>query len=278
MPAIMPIERITIFCFAASYAVALSLELLQLARPRGFQRLLCTGFASAGLLAHTLYLLVQHPSLVSQRGSLLFLAWILAVFYLYGSIHYRRLAWGVFVLPVVLGLTILAHALDPGSSAPAGGADLFALHGEALWRTVHVVLFVLAAVGVCIAFIASIMYLVQARRLKAKSLPGQGLRLFSLERLESMNRRAINIAFPLLSAGLLIGLALMVQARDRIEGWADPRILSTLLLWLVFAVLLYLRYGIHLHGRRVALLTIVAFALLLVTLVTHHSVTPGGGP
>jgi len=43
-------------------------------------------------------------------------------------------------------------------------------------------------------------------------------------------------------------------------------------------VMLYLRYGVHLHGRRVALLTIVAFALLLLTLVTQHSLTPGGRP
>ncbi|HLN26612.1 MAG TPA: cytochrome c biogenesis protein CcsA [Gemmataceae bacterium] len=274
----MTIDRITIFCFAASYTLALCLELLQLLRPRAFQRLLCSICGIAGLLAHTLFLLVQHPALVSRQGSLLFLAWILAVFYLYGSIHYRRSAWGAFVLPVVLGLTILAHAFDQPSSSSADSQSIFALHGEGFWRMLHVILFVLASVGVCIAFIASLMYLVQARRLRSKAIPGQGLRLFSLERLEAMNRRAINAAFPLLSAGLLIGIALMLEDRDRLEGWTDPRILSTLVLWLVFAVMLYLRYGVHLHGRRVALLTIVAFALLLLTLVTQHSLTPGGRP
>ena len=48
--------------------------------------------------------------------------------------------------------------------------------------------------------------------------------------------------------------------------------------WLVFAIVLYLRYGFHLRGRRVALLTIMAFALLLLTLVTQHTFTVGGGP
>ena len=48
-------------------------------------------------------------------------------------------------------------------------------------------------------------------------------------------------------------------------------------LWLVFAVLLFLRYGRHLRGRQAALLTIVAFTLLLVTLTLPHFV-PGGGP
>src|SRR5436305_5054152 len=108
----MPLERITIFCFAASYAVALALELLGLLRPRPVLRLLGTAFSAAGLLAHTLYLLVQRPPLASQFGTLLFLTWILAVFYLYGSIHHRHRAWGIFVLPLVCGLVILAGLFE----------------------------------------------------------------------------------------------------------------------------------------------------------------------
>ncbi len=273
----MSIEGITVFCFGASYAVALGLEVLQLLKPRAFQRLLITIFGLAGLLAHTSYLTVQQPSLSSQFGSLLFLAWILAVFYVYGSVHHRRVAWGIFVLPLVLGLIILAEIYKPGASSP-GLESLVPFDSESFWRVAHVALFILAAVGICVAFVASVMYLLQARRLKAKAVPGQGLRLLSLERLEEMNRRAINLAFPLLTIGLLVGLARLGQQADRLQGWTDPRILSTFLLWLVFVIVLYLRYGFHLRGRSVALLTIMAFALLLVTLVTSHTFTPGGGP
>src|SRR5262249_5665893 len=151
----MSIDRITLFCFGASYGVALALELIQLLWPRPVQRLLTALFAGAGLLAHTLFLAVQHPPLRDPYGSLLFLGWILAVFYLYGSIHHRRFAWGVFVLPVVLGLVILAalsgRPVD-GNSAPW---NLFPQDGEAFWRILHVALFLLAAVGVCVAFVAS---------------------------------------------------------------------------------------------------------------------------
>jgi ABC-type uncharacterized transport system permease subunit len=55
-------------------------------------------------------------------------------------------------------------------------------------------------------------------------------------------------------------------------------VLGAGVLWLVFAILLYLRYGAHLRGRRVALLTIVAFVLLLFTLVASHTGVQGGGP
>ena len=46
----------------------------------------------------------------------------------------------------------------------------------------------------------------------------------------------------------------------------------------MFAILLYLRSGYHVRGRRLALLTILAFALLLFTLVTGHTGVQGGGP
>jgi ABC-type uncharacterized transport system permease subunit len=70
----------------------------------------------------------------------------------------------------------------------------------------------------------------------------------------------------------------MWYAGSRLREWSDPRILTTVILWLVFAIVLYLRYGYHLRGRHVALLTIMAFALLLLTLVTQHSFAPGGTP
>src|SRR5208282_63675 len=90
-----------------SYGVALALELLHLLLARRVLRVLSLVFGGAGLLAHTLFIGVQPLSLGDPRGSLLFLAWILSVFYVYGSIHHKRLAWGLFVLPVVLGLIIL---------------------------------------------------------------------------------------------------------------------------------------------------------------------------
>jgi ABC-type transport system involved in cytochrome c biogenesis permease subunit len=274
------IEGITLFCIGASYAVALAMELAQLFWPRPVQRLLGTSFGIAGLLAHTLllartFLLGATPmSLASQSGSMLFLAWILAVFYLYGSIHHRRLAWGVFILPLVLGLVVLAGAFGPISQP--GNASLNVEEEGVLgpwaldWGLIHGTLLLLAAVGVCVGFVASIMYLVQARRLKSKALPGHGIRLLSLERLEEMNRRGVILAFPLLTAGLLVGIALRVQQGNGLAEWGHLKILSTGVLWLVFAILLYLRYGIHVRGKRVALLTIVAFGLLLFTLASTH--------
>src|SRR5262245_43171866 len=75
----MFLERVTVFCFAASYGVAFLTELLQLLRPRPVLRLVGLGFGGAGLLAHTIFLAMHHPELASSYGSLLFLAWIVSL-------------------------------------------------------------------------------------------------------------------------------------------------------------------------------------------------------
>src|SRR5947208_6679636 len=182
-------ERVTLFCFAASYAVALGLELWHLYRRRPVHRLLANLFGGAGLLAQTIYLAVQRPPLALQSGLLLVLAWILALFYLSESLHHGRQSWGVFVLPVLLALVLLAAVLGPSADVDAPHlAGQFLKEETQMLGAAHAVLVILAAVGVCVGFVASIMYLVQAHRLRAKSLPNHGLSLPSLERLETMNR------------------------------------------------------------------------------------------
>lgn len=269
------IERITVFCFAASYAVALGLEFWHYLRPRPIERLLSLAFGAAGLVAHTAFIVVQPLPLANPFGSLLFLAWILGVFYLYGSMHHGRLAWGLFVLPLVLGLVLLANQF----SLPQESESLWrSFQGERIWGMAHGLLVLMAAVGVCVGFLSSVMYLVQSHRLRAKAPPDQGMRLLSLERIEAMNRRAILWAFPLLTAGLMVGVALQLERGSFLEGWDSAKILGGVGLWVVFAILLYLRYGVHVRGRQLALLTFFAFGLLIVALAAPvHPFVRGGG-
>lgn len=266
MPALL--SRVTVFCFAASYAVALALELWHLMRPRPILRYLALGLGAAGLLAHALFVLFQPLPLANANGSLLFLALILAIFYFYGALHHRNLAWGIFVLPLVLALVILAELFRPTGSE--GNAPLFGFRVEHFWGMIHGWLVLLAAVGVCVGFLASVMYFFQLQRLRAKTSPTHGVRLWSLERIEAMNKRAILWAFPLLTAGLIVGIALQVHRNVNWEGFSSPKVLSTLGLWVVFAILLYLRYAVHARGRQLALWTMVAFALLVIALVFAH--------
>ena len=134
---------ISLVCFATSYTAALGLEVWRQFRPRRILYLLGLLFGAAGLATQSVYLAFQRPV-----GWMLILAWVLAIFYLYGALHYRRLAWGVFVLPVILGLLGLSLLFGPEAdqlSLPA--ANRF-------WGWVHAGLLLLAAVGVCVGFCA----------------------------------------------------------------------------------------------------------------------------
>ena len=256
-------DAVRLTCFASCYVLALGLELWHQYRPRPVLRLSALAFGTLGLILQTVFLAVQRPALAGQFGWMLFLSWILTIFYLYGTIHHARIAWGVFVLPLVIGLVGLAWAFQPATAAAKGSDD-------SIWGPVHGILLLMATVGMCVGFLASLMYLVQAHRLRAKTLPGHGMKLLSLERLEVMHRRAVNLAFPLLTAGLLIGAVMLFRDFDRLEGWRDPRVLSAAGLWLVFAVMIVLRYSYHLRGRPVAFLTIATFVLMIACVALPH--------
>lgn len=270
---VSPLQGITHACFGLSYLLALGLEVARLVWPaRGWRAAaLAAGFA--GWIAHFLFLIYHQPSPATPYGSLLLLAWVLALFYLYGTVHYAKQAWAVFVLPVVIGLVGLSLAVGSGDAAPV---DVPAwLSGERFWGAVHGLLLLFASVGVSVGFFASVMYLVQARRVRNKVNPARVVPLLSLERLETMNRRAVNAAFPLLTAGLLVGTLLLTTDHGTAENWLSLKVLSTVGLWVVFLVLVYLRYATNVPGRRLAGLSIVAFGLLLVALVASHPFVAG---
>jgi ABC-type transport system involved in cytochrome c biogenesis permease subunit len=150
------------------------------------------------------------------------------------------------------------------------------MSGERFWGVVHGILILFASIGVSVSFLASAMYLVQARRLRNKVNPARVVPLLSLERLEAMNRRALNLAFPLLTAGLLVG-ALLLNNDSFAEDWLSIKFMTTAGLWVVFLVLLYLRYAAHVPPRRLAWLSIAAFGLLVVALAAAHPFVQGGG-
>src|SRR5262245_56927464 len=154
---VSPLQGVTHACFGLSYLVAFLLELARLVWPqagRGW-RIAALVFGAAGVLAHTFYILLHQPSPATPGGSLLLLAWVLALFYLYGTVHHARQAWAVFVLPVVIGLVALSLALvtSAGNTPPLDVPSW--LSGERFWGAVHGTLILLASVGVSVGFLAS---------------------------------------------------------------------------------------------------------------------------
>ncbi len=270
-------ERLTILCFAGTYGLALASDLTRLVvRNRG-RWSLTLALTALGWAVHTAFL----GNLARERHalpvttvyeSLLVLAWLLAAIDLYLVVRSPKpVAVGVFILPLVLTLATAAGLSGEGVSWGGwGGWPMF-------WGMVHGLLLLAGVVSACVAFLAGLMYLAQANRLKRKRPGGYGLALPSLEQSERLNRGAITLAFPLLTCGMAIGLALIPALREgngRHLGWTDPKVLSTGAFWLVFAALLHARYRPAMRGRRVMVLTAVAFAFLVFALIGVGPILP----
>jgi ABC-type uncharacterized transport system permease subunit len=234
---------------------------------------LTIGLATVGWLVHTAFLVnlavrgVTILPITTAFESGIVLAWIVALMGLFFMIHWpRQVAVGIFVLPVVLGLVVAASFAPRESNWLEQGIVTF-------WGTVHGIFLLGGAVCTCLAFAAGLMYLAQMRRLKLKQPAPFGFVLPSLEQSERVNRAAITVAFPLLTFGLVIGLILSAKAHTFSgEGgislsWTDPKVVSALGMWLVFAVLLHARFQPAMRGRSVMVLTILAFGFLVFTWV-----------
>jgi ABC-type transport system involved in cytochrome c biogenesis permease subunit len=263
-------QRLTVLCFAGTYGLALISDLARFVTRSAARWYLTVALTALGWGVHTAYLAnlgwqTREVPLATVFESLLVLAWILAAIDLYLIVRSPRpVAVGVFVLPLVLALVIVAATMAPRAEWTSPGG------WQAAWGAVHGLLLLAGAVSTCVAFVAGLMYLVQTDRLKHKRPPRFGFALPSLEQSERVNRGAITVAFPLLTFGLLIGLALILATgRDgsRALGWTDPKVLSAGAMWLVFAALLHARYRPEWRGKRVMLLTVVAFAFLIFALV-----------
>ena len=270
----VPLQNVTLACFGLSYLLAFALELGRLRWPKPTLRIAGLFLGAAGLFAHTLFLSIRQPTPATAYGALLAVAWVLAIFYLYGSLHHARQAWAVFVLPVILGLLAIAFVAVSTEESP----ELDLNSGARIWGAIHGLFLLLAAVGVSVGAVASTMYLIQARRLRKKLLPLGKMKMLSLDRLEAMNRRAVNLAFPLLTVGLLLGAVLLRHYHGFADNWLSVKFLGTVGLWVVFLALTYLRYAATLPGRRLALLTILTFALMLSVLIAGHPFVRGDSP
>jgi hypothetical protein len=258
------LAHIHVVCFFTSYAIALALEISRLFFRMPVRLLVMILFAAIGLVLQSIYLSHQAASgtlpLSSWHDWFLISSWILAASYL-GLIATRpRSNVGLFLLPVVLVLTAVAWAFPPGDSFPRDRAIQ-------TWGIAHGSMLLLGTVAVSLGFAAGLMYLVQSWRLKRHAAPSAGLKLPSLEWLQSINKQALLYSSCFIALGLIAGVILnAVRARGNSPAvpWTDSVVITSavLLAWLLAATLFEWLYKPAQQGRKVAYLTVASFLFL----------------
>ncbi|HTA80825.1 MAG TPA: cytochrome c biogenesis protein CcsA, partial [Terracidiphilus sp.] len=192
-------------------------------------------------------------------AGLFFLAWWL----------YDAISLGVFALPVTFFLVFV----------PALGITHFVFSSQGVrssWLVAHISALLAAYAALGFSLLASVLYLVQERRLKSKLKATTNSPLDWLPPLDTLERIAhamLLFGFPCMTVGLIIGAVLVQETDLGAAYFLDPKVVASYAMWGVYVLLLFLRRTAGLRGRRAAYLSgavlVFMLAVWAANLVSH---------
>ena len=228
-------------------------------RPGTFGRPAIWG-VRVGWLAQTALLVVQAARAdgfpwSSWGGALNLFVWLVVTTYLLWGCRPRFGLLGLGVMPAAAGLLALAYA--------GGGIGDRGDHPGAL-LALHVVFMLGAFAGLSVAAGLAAFYLWHERRLKRREPRILRLTVPPLESLERLTARTVIVSLGVLTAGIAFGLA-RLSALDR---GIDAAMAISFVAWALYAGVVVAR----LHGRRLARVTLLGLAIVVVVLpITHFA-------
>ena len=220
----------------------------------------------AGLLLHLgAFAIARHAGLegpTAWRGGQLFslLSGALVAVYLALDLRYRLPVAGAFVGPLVVAVMIPAHLV------PSRAREVAPILTHSLILPLHVAAATLGTAALALAFALALLYLAGERQLKHKNPGRLFARLPSLALIDKLGYRLSVWGFIFLSLAIATG---SFAAKESI-GHALPfaaKELFAVLAWLLLAAMIQARLVAGWRGRRVALLVVAGFVLLIGTYV-----------
>jgi ABC-type uncharacterized transport system permease subunit len=188
-----------------------------------------------------------------QMQSLLALL-IVAAFLLIWMV-YRAVSFGLFAMPLAFLLIIF----------PALGLEKYTFTSPVVrngWIIVHVCALLAAYAALIFSLLASLLYLLQERRLKDRDRPSFLTWLPPLETMNQIGQRALVIGFHCMTLGLLIG-SFMAQASIGASYFRDPKVMLSFGMWILYVGMLFVRSSTGLRGRRAVYWSSLVFLVML---------------
>ena len=206
-----------------------------------------------------------------QVGATTFITWTIVAVYLFFGFWSRLRFLGAFASPVLfaVGVFALMPGLDPHGPRPEFGNFSTSLHAALLS---------LAYGAFGLSSVAGLMFLSQERNLKLHRLKAIFSFLPPIQRLEAVVGRLLLAGFILLTLGLAAGTYDLAHLQNRPSYGADPKILWSVLVWLIYLGLVVMRWKFSQGGRRFALGAIGSFVFVLLTFWGVNLLSPLHNP
>lgn len=252
--------RIAVFIYFAGmvgYFISLVVRRVQAAK-------ISTWVLFAGFAFHTLSLAVRwlqpgYGTIINLFEAFSFIAWSVTGVYLLFQLRTKTRVLGALVSPAVVILSIAASVrMAPEADVPT------ALKGP--WVASHAILTLSGGGFFALACLAGIMYLVQDRLIMQRKSYGFTRFLPSLKELDRVNHISVITGFILLTFGIIAGAVWAHTAWGQHWQW-DPKQVGTLVSWLLYGLLLHQRLALGWKGKKTAYFSIIAFVILLFTIV-----------
>jgi ABC-type uncharacterized transport system permease subunit len=203
------------------------------------------------------------------KGGQLFslLAAVTVAGYLVLDFKYELPVAGAFVAPFTVAVMVPAHLVESGSRAIAPEIT----HSIVLF--VHVGAAALGTAVLALAFGLSILYLASEKQVKSKRPGRLFARLPSLDLLDRASYRLAVWGFVFLSLAIATGSLVSHEATGSTFP-LEPKQGFAVLAWALFAALIQARLVAGWRGRRVAVLVVAGFVLLIGTYVGLLTAAP----
>lgn len=211
----------------------------------------------SGLALHSFYLFIRYiksgqAPVFSMHEANSYFAWCILLISLIIRLTYKT---KVLNFGIILGFSFMFVSAFFPRGIPFIKPEL-----RSLWIDIHALMAVFGIALFSLAFVFSILYLVQEKAIKAKKFGGFGNILPSLEILDKINYRLIFWGFPIYTAALIVGL---VKYLSLIGFLFDPKEIWSFLTWIVYSGIFYLRVKEDWRKKKAAYLTIFAFLLVI---------------
>lgn len=257
------------------YAATLGLYLWLFFQDHPTARVRCTQFAAVTVMLHTVSLVartiyLERIPLESPLEFLSVLALAMMVTYLVIELRIKAKSTGFIVVGTACLLEFLASLFFRNriSDNPLLQQPGFVAHAA---------LAILAYTALSLSFLYALLYMMLARQLHRRSFGLFFRRMPSLEVLERMSIGGVKMAVPLLFAALALGHLWMYHLRDldpqladMLSPW-DPKVLMTWVIFLGYAAGLAGYRFLGWRGRRMNILAVAAFLVVLgATGAAHH--------